>query len=56
MKAKEDPELERMAGEWIEDVIGRSLEDTSILFKSLKSGVALVEYARITSFSYLKGN
>uniref|UniRef100_A0A6B2KXU5 Calponin-homology (CH) domain-containing protein n=1 Tax=Arcella intermedia TaxID=1963864 RepID=A0A6B2KXU5_9EUKA len=41
MKSKEDPEWERKVGEWIEDVLGRSIEDTSDLFKSLKSGVVL---------------
>lgn len=43
VKAKEDPEVERKTGEWIEDVLGRSLEDTSDLYKSLKNGVALCE-------------
>lgn len=41
MKAKEDPELERKIGEWIEDITGLKLEDTGDLWKSLKSGVVL---------------
>jgi hypothetical protein len=43
VKAKEDPEIERKTGEWIEDVLGRALQDTSDLYKSLKNGVALCE-------------
>lgn len=34
-------------GEWIEDVVGHSIEDTSDLWKSLKSGVILVELINI---------
>eukprot|EP01127_Copromyxa_protea_P017158 TRINITY_DN5196_c0_g1_i3.p1 TRINITY_DN5196_c0_g1~~TRINITY_DN5196_c0_g1_i3.p1 ORF type:complete len:723 (-),score=170.73 TRINITY_DN5196_c0_g1_i3:52-2148(-) len=41
MKAKEDPELERKVGEWIEDITGVTLEDTGDLWKSLKSGIVL---------------
>lgn len=41
MKAKEDPEYERKVGEWIEDVLGEPLLDTSDLHLSLKSGVVL---------------
>jgi len=41
MKAKEDPEWERKLGEWIEDVLEHSIEDTCDLWKSLKSGVVL---------------
>lgn len=44
MKAKEDPELERKIGEWIEDITGLQLENTSDLHKSLKSGVVLCMY------------
>jgi len=43
MKAKEDPEWERKVGEWVEDALGRSIEDTSDLWKSLKSGVVLCQ-------------
>eukprot|EP01126_Amoeba_proteus_P066105 TRINITY_DN950_c0_g1_i16.p1 TRINITY_DN950_c0_g1~~TRINITY_DN950_c0_g1_i16.p1 ORF type:complete len:339 (-),score=99.36 TRINITY_DN950_c0_g1_i16:144-1160(-) len=43
MQAKEDPNLERKVGEWIENVLEREIEDTSDLWKSLKSGVVLVE-------------
>jgi len=43
MKAKEDPEWERKLGEWIEDVVEHEIEDTSDLYKSLKSGVILCE-------------
>jgi hypothetical protein len=43
MKDKEDTELERQVGQWLEDVLGRTIEDTTDLWKSLKSGVVLVE-------------
>lgn len=51
VKAKEDPEVERKTGEWIEDVLGRALEDTSDLYKSLKNGVALCEYVLCRTFT-----
>lgn len=51
MKAKEDPELERKVGEWIEDVTGLTLEDTGDLWKSLKSGVVLCVYVLPTAKS-----
>eukprot|EP01125_Pyxidicula_operculata_P013117 TRINITY_DN4340_c0_g1_i2.p1 TRINITY_DN4340_c0_g1~~TRINITY_DN4340_c0_g1_i2.p1 ORF type:complete len:1104 (-),score=238.96 TRINITY_DN4340_c0_g1_i2:414-3725(-) len=43
MKAQEDPDFERKVGEWIEDVIEHDIEDTSDLWKSLKTGIILVE-------------
>jgi len=43
VKAKEDPEWERQVGQWIEDVLGRAIEDPSDLHKSLKNGVVLCE-------------
>jgi hypothetical protein len=45
IKEKEDPELERKTGEWIEDILGKSIADTSNLYLSLKDGVVLCEYA-----------
>lgn len=44
IKEKEDPELERKTGEWIEDILGKSIADTSNLYLSLKDGVVLCEY------------
>jgi len=44
MKSKEDPELERKVGEWIEDVLEERLANTSDLYASLKSGVLLCRY------------
>jgi hypothetical protein len=44
IKEKEDPELERKTGEWIEDILGKSIADTSNLYLSLKDGVILCEY------------
>lgn len=43
MKDKEDPDLARQVGQWLEDVLGREIEDTMDPWKSLKSGVVLVE-------------
>jgi hypothetical protein len=43
IKEKEDPELERKTGEWIEDVLGKSIADPSNLYLSLKDGVVLCE-------------
>lgn len=43
LKAKEDPELERQVGQWIEDVLDIRLVDTCNLFASLKSGVVLCQ-------------
>jgi hypothetical protein len=47
LKAKEDPELERAVGQWIEDVLDTRLPDTCNLFTSLKSGVVLCQYVII---------
>ena len=44
MKAKEDPDLERKVGEWLEDLLGESISDTSDLHKSLKDGIVLIKY------------
>lgn len=41
LKEKEDPELERQVGQWIEDVLDTRLVDTCSLYTSLKSGVIL---------------
>lgn len=43
MKSKEDPAFERKVGEWIEDVLGESI-NTSNLYESLRSGVVLIRY------------
>lgn len=53
LKAKEDPELERKTGEWIEDVLGRAIEDPSDLWKSLKDGVVLCEYVFLLFLFFL---
>jgi hypothetical protein len=56
MRAKEDPEWERKVGEWIEDVLGRKIENTSDLFLSLKSGVVLCECESYSSLPLLVHN